>query len=116
MIRSTEGAEGVEDADYATSESIIATEIVAKEHHKLFFQLKTSVRKFLGNLIDQGELKRTTDKLEDKSKQYKSVRISEMSLQDVEKCLHLQFDRHDMEMKDVQSLHLPPHLGTQSKT
>ncbi|OQE28927.1 hypothetical protein PENFLA_c004G01854 [Penicillium flavigenum] len=50
MSRSTEGAKGTENA---ASESIIATEIVAKEHHRLFIQLKTSVRKFLGNLIDQ---------------------------------------------------------------
>ncbi|KAJ5520280.1 hypothetical protein N7463_000733 [Penicillium fimorum] len=90
---STEGAEDVEGAENADSESIIATEIVAKEHYKLFFKLKTS---------------ENTDKLEDKSKQYMSVQISEMSLEDVEQCLRLQFDRHDMEMKDVQSFPLPP--------
>lgn len=57
---------------------------MAKE---LFFQLKASVRMFVGNRIDRHALEKTTDKLEDKSKQDKSVRISEMSLEDVEQCL-----------------------------
>ncbi|KAJ5788984.1 uncharacterized protein N7518_005995 [Penicillium psychrosexuale] len=84
MSRSTEGAESAEGA---ASENIIAIEIVAKEHHELFFQLKASVRMFVGNRIDRRALEKTTDKLEDKSKQDKSVRISEMSLEDVEQCL-----------------------------
>ncbi|KAI2739733.1 hypothetical protein DTO013E5_8305 [Penicillium roqueforti] len=70
-------------------------------------RLKTSVRKLLGNHIDRGKLKKATDNLEDKSKQYTSVRISEMSVKNVEQCLYLQFDSHDREMKDVQSLPLP---------
>ncbi|CDM38295.1 unnamed protein product [Penicillium roqueforti FM164] len=37
---------------------------------------------FVGNRIDRHALEKTTDKLEDKSKQDKSVRISEMSLED----------------------------------
>ncbi|KAI2706022.1 hypothetical protein CBS147332_7266 [Penicillium roqueforti] len=76
--------EGAESAEGAASKNIIAIEIVAKE---LFFQLKASVRMFVGNRIDRHALEKTTDKLEDKSKQDKSVRISEMSLEDVEQCL-----------------------------
>ncbi|CDM34653.1 hypothetical protein CBS147339_4767 [Penicillium roqueforti] len=101
MSWSTEGAEGAEGTEGTVSESIIATDIVLKEHHKLFFKLKTSARKFLGNHIDRHELKETTDKLEDKSKQYKSVQISEINVKNVEQWLYLQFDSHDMEMKDV---------------
>lgn len=107
MSWSTEGAEGAEGTEGTVSESIIATDTVLKEHHKLFFKLKTSVRKLLGNHIDRGKLKKATDNLEDKSKQYTSVRISEMSVKNVEQCLYLQFDSHDREMKDVQSLPLP---------
>lgn len=119
MSRGTEGVEDAEGAEKASSESIVGREIVAKEHHKLFHHLKNSVKKFLGNLIDQhdintkiDDLNRKIDELEEQSKRYKSVRMSEMSLKNVQQCLHLQLDEHDTEMKDVQSLLLPLNFVT----
>ena len=112
-VRSVESVDGVE---CVTNESTDATEIVAKQNHKLFHKLKTQVLKFFDNLIDRHELKEATDELDAKSKQFKTVPISDLSLKEVVKCLKLEFDLKDTEMKDVQPLPLPPHLGTQSNT
>ena len=57
-----------------------------------------------------------TDRLDAKSKQLKTVPISNLSLKDVERCLKLELDVMDTEIKDVQPLPLSPHLGAQSKT
>jgi hypothetical protein len=67
-------------------------------------------------MIDKRELNTTTDKLEGKSKEYSGIPISNMTLKEVERCLNLQYDRHDAEIKNLPALPLPTNPGTQSKT
>ncbi|KAJ5926539.1 hypothetical protein N7516_008312 [Penicillium verrucosum] len=110
MSQQRENMDEVRSVESVTNESTDATEIVAKQNHKLFHKLKTKVLKFLDNLIDRHQLKEATDELNAQSKQYKTVPISDLSLKEVEKCLRLEFDSKDTEMKDVQPLPLPPRL------
>jgi hypothetical protein len=42
---------------------------------------------------------------------YDSVPVSDLTLKEVEWSLRLEYDAHDLEMKNVQPLALPPNLG-----
>ncbi|KAJ5826579.1 hypothetical protein N7447_003342 [Penicillium robsamsonii] len=103
-----ERMEVVPGAEKSTDEAMIATEIFPKERHKLLRQLGSSVRKFLDKRIDEQQLKTATDKVEGQMKRYDSVPVSDLTLKEVERSLRLEYDAHDLEMKNVQPLALTP--------
>ncbi|KAJ5457338.1 hypothetical protein N7530_012612 [Penicillium desertorum] len=49
-------------------------------------------------------------------KRYDSVPVSDLTLKEVERSLRLEYDAHDLEMKNVQPLALPPHLADSVST
>ncbi|KAJ5329168.1 hypothetical protein N7452_009558 [Penicillium brevicompactum] len=106
-------SEETQNVESVTNESTNATEIVARQNHKLFHKLKIKVLEFFDNLIVRNELKEATDKLDAQAKKLKTIPISDLSLEDVERCLKLQLDVTDTEMKDVQPLPLSLHLVTE---
>lgn len=88
-----------------------AREITTKSRASKYDTLKRAVKKYLKKDMNIAELQEKTAELEVTEPEPESVAIGSLSLQDVEKCLKLKFDKRDKELKNVEPLPLPSGLG-----
>lgn len=92
-----------------------AVESPAWEKVSLLDKLKLVVKDYLDRKVDETQLRKTAEEVDEASQQYKTISISSLSLKEVVKVLKLKLDDKDSEFKHVSPVQLPPILGTEPK-
>ncbi|CAG8013712.1 unnamed protein product [Penicillium nalgiovense] len=87
-----------------------AVESPAWEKVSLLDKLKLVVKDYLDRKVDETQLRKTAEEVDEASQQYKTISISSLSLKEVVKVLKLKLDDKDSEFKHVSPVQLPPVL------
>ncbi|OQE95623.1 hypothetical protein PENNAL_c0002G09025 [Penicillium nalgiovense] len=87
-----------------------AVESPAWEKVSLLDKLKLVVKDYLDRKVDETQLRKTAEEVDEASQQYKTISISSLSLKEVVKVLKLKLDDKDSEFKHVSPVQLPPIL------
>jgi hypothetical protein len=88
----------------------------SSDSRSLRHRILVAIYDFTGRMIDQEQLQSTADEIEKAlDKNYHTLAISSLFINDIEKILKLKWTRKDTELADLRPMECPPVLGKQAE-